>query len=190
MTKTLLKKKWLLPDEMKLGFMQCNRRKVSHYLAGKICGHEIWIKWNGIDWVVLKGEGRLECHQASIISFTRPDKVLWKNAEAPSMARHKSTSGTLASRESYAFLYKQIKAREDLSSCGFKKQGSFLENKVVFELGSSRKKVCLRRRLNQFTSWINFMVLFFWNFRWERPGEALTLWKESISVKGKSDRPE
>lgn len=82
------------------------------------------------------------------------------------MARHKATSGTLASRESYAFLCKQIKAREDLSSCGFKKQGSvqFLENKVVFELGSSRKKVCLRRRLNQFTSWINFMVLFFWSF--------------------------
>nr|AGY62830.1 orf147a [Eruca vesicaria subsp. sativa] len=106
------------------------------------------------------------------------------------MARHKATSGTLASRESYAFLYKQIKAREDLSSCGFKKQGSVqwicLENKVVFELGSSRKKVCLRRRLNQFTSWINFIVLFFWNFRWERPGEALTLWKESISGKGKA----
>ncbi|CAN7135847.1 unnamed protein product, partial [Brassica rapa subsp. narinosa] len=147
---------------------------------------------------VLKGEGRLECHQASIISFTQPDstnfEVLWKNAEAPPMARHKATSGTLASRESYAFLYKQIKAREDLSSCGFEKQGSVqwicLENKVVFELGSSRKKVCLRRRLNQFTSWINFMVLFFWNFRWERPGEALTLWKESISGKGKSDRPD
>jgi hypothetical protein len=30
----------------------CNRRKVSHYLAGKICGHEIGIKWNIIDWVV------------------------------------------------------------------------------------------------------------------------------------------
>ncbi|ESQ36931.1 hypothetical protein EUTSA_v10002912mg [Eutrema salsugineum] len=54
------------------------------------------------------------------------------------MARRKATSGTLASRESYAFLCKQKKAREDLSSCGFKKQGSVqwicLENKVVFEL--------------------------------------------------------
>ncbi|KAL0706037.1 hypothetical protein Bca4012_072463 [Brassica carinata] len=28
------------------------QRKVSHYLAGKMCGHEIGIKWNGIDWVV------------------------------------------------------------------------------------------------------------------------------------------
>ncbi|KAJ4883656.1 hypothetical protein Rs2_33752 [Raphanus sativus] len=57
------------------------------------------------------------------------------------MARHKATSGTLASRESYAFLYKQIKAREDLSSCGFKKQGSVqwicLENKVVDLLRSN-----------------------------------------------------
>ena len=29
-----------------------NKRKVSHYLAGKICGHEIGIKWKRIDWVV------------------------------------------------------------------------------------------------------------------------------------------
>ena len=39
-------------------------------------------------------------------------------------------------------LFRGLKAREDLSSCGFKKQGSVqwicLGNEVVFELGSSR----------------------------------------------------
>ncbi|KAF3525639.1 hypothetical protein F2Q69_00047078 [Brassica cretica] len=38
----------------------CSTRKVTHYLAGKICVHEIGIKWNGIDWVVELGEMPLE----------------------------------------------------------------------------------------------------------------------------------
>ncbi|KAL2243516.1 UNVERIFIED_CONTAM: Protein Ycf2, partial [Sesamum indicum] len=49
MTKTLLRKRWLFPDEMKID--SCNRRKISHSLAGKICGYERGIKWNRIDWV-------------------------------------------------------------------------------------------------------------------------------------------
>ena len=39
-------------SRMKWKLDSCNRRKVSHSLAWKICGHEIGIKWNRIDWVV------------------------------------------------------------------------------------------------------------------------------------------
>ncbi|KAJ0622708.1 hypothetical protein HanIR_Chr01g0023761 [Helianthus annuus] len=38
MTKALLRKRWLFPDEMQIGFME--HRRISHSLAGKICGHE------------------------------------------------------------------------------------------------------------------------------------------------------
>ena len=37
---------------MKWKLDSCNKRKVYHSLAGKICGHEIRIKWNIINWVV------------------------------------------------------------------------------------------------------------------------------------------
>ena len=39
-------------SRMKWKLDSCNRRGFSHYLAEKICGHEIGIKWNRIDWVV------------------------------------------------------------------------------------------------------------------------------------------
>lgn len=37
---------------MKCKLDSCNRRKISHSLARKICGYERGIKWNRIDWVV------------------------------------------------------------------------------------------------------------------------------------------
>jgi len=38
--------------ETKMAFPESNENWISHSLAGKICGHEIGIKWNIIDWVV------------------------------------------------------------------------------------------------------------------------------------------
>ncbi|KAL0763590.1 hypothetical protein Bca101_079741 [Brassica carinata] len=53
------RQRWLRTNSsLSNGFFRSNtlsesyQRKVSHYLAGKICVHEIGIKWNGIDWVV------------------------------------------------------------------------------------------------------------------------------------------
>uniref|UniRef100_A0A6N2MQQ5 Protein Ycf2 n=1 Tax=Salix viminalis TaxID=40686 RepID=A0A6N2MQQ5_SALVM len=65
MTKALLRKRWLFPDEMKIGFMSMD------LLNWKIP------YMDNIHIPALKGEreGRLECQQTPIIEFTRPDKV-------------------------------------------------------------------------------------------------------------------
>ena len=51
MIKTLLKKKMAFPKMIRK-LNSCNKRKFCHFLTRKICGYEIVIKWNKIDWMV------------------------------------------------------------------------------------------------------------------------------------------
>lgn len=82
-------------------------------------------------------------------------------------------------------LFRWLKAREDLSSCGFQKQGSVqaLETKSYLSwevLGLPTEKT---ESIN-FGDKLNGLILLEFpkpTERWERPGEALALWKESIS---------
>ncbi|KAJ9535428.1 hypothetical protein OSB04_un001454 [Centaurea solstitialis] len=66
MTKALLRKRWVFPDEMQIGFME--QEKISHSLAGKICA--------------MKGEGRLECQQRLLLNSPDPTVPVWGTSSA------------------------------------------------------------------------------------------------------------
>ncbi|KAI3668815.1 hypothetical protein L1987_88170 [Smallanthus sonchifolius] len=67
--KGIVEKKMAFP-RMKCKLDSWNRRRISHSLAER--------------YVAMKGEGRLECQQASIIEFTRPDSTRLGNVQCQS----------------------------------------------------------------------------------------------------------
>ncbi|XLU64166.1 hypothetical protein S245_023375, partial [Arachis hypogaea] len=78
MTKTLLRKRWLFPDEMLTEpnsncFVPKQRYPRGGLSYSDIHDQEVL---NSLSFrIALKGEGRLECQQASIMEFTRPEST-------------------------------------------------------------------------------------------------------------------